>query len=180
MNWRTPISRAIRARDCVPRALASSSCSAESCPPGSKAAACTTTLTSCSAARSEAGSARSPFIQEIESGLTERIAADGAVASTPAGRVSRWVRHFPFEPKITLVRHRRGDRWQLFISCADRPGLLSSISRLFVKHELNLIDARISTLGARAEDSFELEGAALEAEAGRAALVADLSALLAA
>ncbi len=113
-------------------------------------------------------------------GFPTTVSSRMSVASTPAGRMSRWVRHFPFEPRITLVRHRRGDRWQLFISCADRPGLLSSVSRLFVKHELNLIDARISTLGARAEDSFELDGASLEAEAGRAVLVADLTALLAA
>jgi [protein-PII] uridylyltransferase len=128
--------------------------------------------------RGRSGEHYRDLIQEIESGLTERIVSDALPPTMPAGRVSRWSRHFPFEPKVTLVRHRRGDRWQLFISCADRPGLLSSVSRLFVKNGLNIIDARISTLGSRAEDSFELNGAALETDAGRAALTAELAALL--
>jgi len=63
------------------------------------------------------------------------------------------------------------------VSCADRPGLLSSISRVLLKHELNLIDARVTTLGARAEDVFVVDGPAVETEATRAALVAELRAI---
>jgi UTP:GlnB (protein PII) uridylyltransferase len=33
---------------------------------------------------------------------------------------------------------------------------------VLLKHELNLIDARVTTLGARAEDAFVVNGAALE------------------
>ena len=84
------------------------------------------------------------------------------------------------KPKVLLVKHRRGEGWQLFLSGGDRPGLLSAAARLFVKHGLNLEDARITTLGSRAEDTFELTGAVLASEEGRAALVADLETLLAA
>ena len=52
------------------------------------------------------------------------------------------------------------------VSCADRPGLLSAIARMLLKHELNLIDARITTLGARAEDAFVVNGAAVEDRRG--------------
>jgi [protein-PII] uridylyltransferase len=120
------------------------------------------------------------LIQSIETGLAAGIVADVPAGTAAPGRVSRWVKHFPIEPKVTLVRHRRGDRWQLFVSCADRPGLLSTAARVFVKHGLNLIDARITTLGARAEDTFELNGAALDSEAGRAQVTAELELALAA
>ena len=60
------------------------------------------------------------------------------------------------------------------VSCADRPGLLSSISRVLLKHDLNLNDARVTTLGARAEDVFVVNGGAVEADAPRAALIQEL------
>jgi [protein-PII] uridylyltransferase len=48
------------------------------------------------------------------------------------------------------------------VSCADRPGLLSSVARVFLQHGLNLVDARITTLGARAEDVFVVNGPTLD------------------
>jgi [protein-PII] uridylyltransferase len=60
------------------------------------------------------------------------------------------------------------------LSCADRPGLLSAVARDFLKHGLNLIDARVNTLGARAEDAFVVNGPALEDPASRDAIAADL------
>jgi UTP:GlnB (protein PII) uridylyltransferase len=44
---------------------------------------------------------------------------------------------------------------------------------------LNLVDARVTTLGARAEDVFVVSGAALEDEAGRQAFAGRLRAVLA-
>jgi [protein-PII] uridylyltransferase len=117
------------------------------------------------------------LIQKVEAGLAERIAAQAPVETAAPGRVSRWVQHFPIEPKVTAVRDRRAGRWIVTVSCADRPGLLSSISRVLLKHELNLIDARITTLGARAEDVFIVNGAAVEGDAPRAALTAELQRL---
>jgi [protein-PII] uridylyltransferase len=60
------------------------------------------------------------------------------------------------------------------VSAADRPGFLSAVSRVFLKHGMNLVDARVTTLGARAEDVFVMTGAALEDEAKRAEIVNDL------
>ena len=66
------------------------------------------------------------------------------------------------------------DNWTVTVSCADRPGLLSAIARVMLKHELNLIDARVTTLGARAEDAFVVNGAAVEAQASREAVIREL------
>ncbi len=120
--------------------------------------------------RTRAGEHYRALIQNIESQLAERIAAAAPLEATPVGRVSRWVKHFPIEPQVTIVPDRRPGRWLVSVSCADRAGLLSSIARVLLKHELNIIDARVTTLGARAEDAFVVDGAALEGEASRASV----------
>jgi [protein-PII] uridylyltransferase len=88
--------------------------------------------------------------------------------------VSRWVQHFPVEPKVSVTPDRSSGRWLVSVSCADRPGLLSAISRVLLKHGLNLVDARVTTLGARAEDVFVMNGAAVENEASRGVLADEL------
>ena len=114
------------------------------------------------------------LIQKIETRLAERIAAQGPIEAPPPGRISRWVKHFPIEPRVSVNMDRRAGRWLVTMSCADRPGLLSSVARLFLKHGLNLIDARVTTLGARAEDAFVLNGEALEDPVSRDAIAEDL------
>jgi [protein-PII] uridylyltransferase len=89
------------------------------------------------------------------------------------------VKHFPIEPKVGILRTRDGAAWQVFAACADRPGLLSAIAREMLAAGLNLVDARVTTLGARAEDVFVVTGAALEDEAGREAFAAGLRRVLA-
>jgi [protein-PII] uridylyltransferase len=115
------------------------------------------------------------LIQKVEAGLAERVAPHAPLEALPSGRVSRWVKHFPVEPRVAIVPDRRPGRWLVTVSGADRPGLLSAISRVLLKHELNLIDARITTLGARAEDAFVVNGAAVEDEGSRAAVSAELA-----
>jgi [protein-PII] uridylyltransferase len=84
------------------------------------------------------------------------------------------VKHFPIEPQVAITQERRTGRWMATVSCADRPGLLSAIARVLLKHGLNLIDARVTTLGARAEDAFVVNGPALEDEAARKAISDEL------
>jgi [protein-PII] uridylyltransferase len=94
--------------------------------------------------------------------------------------VSRWVKHFPIEPAVQIVPDRHAGRWLVSVSGADRPGLLSSLARVLLKHGLNLADARVTTLGARAEDAFVVDGAELADAAQREAIAADLRAAVAA
>jgi len=130
--------------------------------------------------RVRAGEHYRDLIQRIESGLAERIAAGQPLEVAPAGRVSRWVKHFPMEPKVAIAPERRPGRWLVTVSCADRPGLLSAIARVFLARGLNLVDARVTTLGARAEDAFVVNGPAMEEDASRAAVSEALRAMLAA
>jgi len=130
--------------------------------------------------RARAGEHYRDLIQMIESDLAERIAAGRPLEPTPVGRVSRWVKHFPMEPKVAIAPDRRPARWLVTVSCADRPGLLSALARVFLAQGLNLVDARVTTLGARAEDAFVVNGPAMEDDASRAAVAEALRAALAA
>ncbi|HEX4763992.1 MAG TPA: [protein-PII] uridylyltransferase [Usitatibacter sp.] len=125
--------------------------------------------------RTRAGEHYRELIQKVEAGLAERVAAGAPLEAPTSGRVSRWVKHFPVEPRVVLAPARRAGLWLVTVSCADRPGLLSAIARVLLKHELNLIDARITTLGARAEDAFVVNGAAVEDAISRDAIAAELA-----
>jgi [protein-PII] uridylyltransferase len=127
--------------------------------------------------RARAGEHYRDLIHKVETGLAERVKPDAPIEAPPSGRVSRWVKHFPIAPCVQITPDRREGRWLVTLSCADRPGLLSSVARVLLNHELNLIDARVTTLGARAEDAFVVNGAALEEEASRKAVVDELCAI---
>jgi [protein-PII] uridylyltransferase len=49
--------------------------------------------------RTRAGEHYRDLIQKIESGLADRIAIQAPIEPPASGRVSRWVQHFPIEPK---------------------------------------------------------------------------------
>ena len=99
--------------------------------------------------------------QTIESELAKVLDTQGPILDAAHGRVSRQVRHFPIKPAVALAASRHKPYYELSISCADRPGLLSTIARLLLKFEISLHDARVSTLGQRAEDAFVIESAKL-------------------
>ncbi len=129
--------------------------------------------------QARAGEHYRDLIHKVETGLAAALDPDSPLGAPPTGRISRWVKHFPIEPKVEIVRTRDGAAWQVFAACADRPGLLSAIARALLAAGLNLVDARVTTLGARAEDVFVVTGAALEDAAGREAFAAGLRQVLA-
>ncbi len=112
----------------------------------------------------------------IESGLARELDSQAPIAMPSAGRMSRQVRHFPIAPVVTLAPSRRHPYFELSISCADRPGLLSTIARALLKYDLDLLDARVNTLGQRAEDTFVVENPKLADAAFAQQLQAQLQA----
>ena len=108
----------------------------------------------------------------IERELARELDMQVPIAATSVGRLSRQVRHFPITTVVTLSPSRRQPYFELSIICADRPGLLSTIARALLKYDLDLLDARVNTLGQRAEDTFVVENPRL----ADAAFAADLTA----
>ena len=98
----------------------------------------------------------------VESGLSLTINQKGTLPPPTKGRVSRRVKNFPIAPRITLHPDEKAQSWLLAISASDKMGLLYSVATVLAKHSISLKLAKISTLGERVEDTFLIEGSALQ------------------
>ena len=101
------------------------------------------------------------MISLIESELSDRLQRQTPLPPPTRGRVSRQLKHFPITPELTIRPDEKGQSHALSIIAGDRPGLLYAIARVLGKFQVNLITAKIVTLGERAEDVFLISGAAL-------------------
>jgi len=102
------------------------------------------------------------LINLVEHQLTQALAQDGPLPQPGRGRQSRRVKSFPVPPRILLRPDEKAQRWLLSVSASDRSGLLYSIARVFAHHGINLHLAKIITLGERVEDTFLVNGQALQ------------------
>ncbi|HET7792671.1 MAG TPA: [protein-PII] uridylyltransferase [Rhizobacter sp.] len=102
------------------------------------------------------------LISLVETQATLALKAEGPLPQPSRGRLSRRVKSFPITPRVTLRPDERGQRWLLGVSTSDRSGLLYSIARVLAQHKINLQLAKITTLGERVEDTFLIDGSALQ------------------
>jgi [protein-PII] uridylyltransferase len=102
------------------------------------------------------------LISLVETQATLALKADGPLPEPSRGRLSRRVKSFPITPRVLLRPDERGQRWLLSVSTSDRSGLLYAISRVLARHHINLQLAKITTLGERVEDTFLIDGSALQ------------------
>ena len=96
----------------------------------------------------------SGLLKFIEAELTEKVLATTALEAPLEGRVSRQVKHMPFATQVKISAETNGLNHTLEIVAGDRPGLLAKIAFIFLQLGVDLHNAKINTLGNRAEDSF--------------------------
>jgi [protein-PII] uridylyltransferase len=75
-------------------------------------------------------------------------------------RLPRQLKHFDVRTQVNLSNDLVHQRTVIEVITLDRPGLLARVGRIFMEHGVNLQNARIATLGERAEDVFFLTDAA--------------------
>jgi [protein-PII] uridylyltransferase len=119
-------------------------------------------------------SAYRDLISLVETQLVGALSQTGPLPEPRRGRVSRRVKSFPVTPRITLRPDERAQRWILSVSASDRTGLLYAIARVLAKHRINLLLAKISTLGERVEDTFLVDGAPLQHNRTQLAIESEL------
>ena len=102
------------------------------------------------------------MISLIEHQLALALVSTDPLPEPRRGRISRRVRSFPVTPRVSLRPDERAQRWLLTVSTSDRPGLLYALARVLSQHQVNLQLAKITTLGERVEDTFLLDGPALQ------------------
>jgi [protein-PII] uridylyltransferase len=102
------------------------------------------------------------LISLVETGAAQALASQGPLPEPSRGRVSRRVKSFPVLPRVTLHPDERAQRWLLTVTASDRSGLLYSIARVLARNQINLQLAKVTTLGERVEDTFLVNGPALQ------------------
>ncbi len=95
-------------------------------------------------------------LEKIRLSLAEALAQPDLYPDIVSRRMPRQLRHFPVATSVTLSNDLSNQHTIVEIITLDRPGLLARIGRIFMEHGVYLHNARIATLGERAEDIFFL------------------------
>jgi [protein-PII] uridylyltransferase len=103
-------------------------------------------------------------IQLIEFELRHALEEHRPLEMPVAGRVSRHLKHFPLSPEVRISPDDKGTHFILEIVAGDRPGLLARMAYTLAEAGVNVVSAKINTLGERAEDTFLIDGVALHDE----------------
>ncbi|MDP2071512.1 [protein-PII] uridylyltransferase [Methylotenera sp.] len=96
----------------------------------------------------------SGLLKFIEVELTQKLDKNCLLEPPLQGRISRQVKHMPILAQATITQEADNNNHKLEIIANDRPGLLATLAHQFLVHEIELHNAKINTLGNRAEDTF--------------------------
>jgi [protein-PII] uridylyltransferase len=91
--------------------------------------------------------------QEVEDGLSQKTPSVKETGDKLAHR------HFDHKMKISFSHNEKWNLTQVEINVIDKQGLLSNIAYIFHQLNINLVNARITTLGERVEDIFFISNA---------------------
>jgi [protein-PII] uridylyltransferase len=69
-------------------------------------------------------------------------------------RTPRQLKHFAAPTRVTITTDINLNQSVIEVITPDRPGLLAAIGRVFNEFNVNIQNAKISTLGERVEDVF--------------------------
>jgi [protein-PII] uridylyltransferase len=91
---------------------------------------------------------------EIKGTLREAFCTPQESDSVVSRRIPRRLKHFSTPTRIDFVQDRGNKRTIMKLVADDRPGLLSQVGYAFSACGIRLINAKIATIGAEAEDTF--------------------------
>ncbi len=86
--------------------------------------------------------------------LQYRMATPGPLTINGGRRVPRQARYFPIAPSIVFENDPSNRQTLLELTASDQPGLLSKIGQAFDRFDIRVHQAKITTIGNRAEDVF--------------------------
>jgi [protein-PII] uridylyltransferase len=96
----------------------------------------------------------SGLLNFIEVELTQKLDESVPLEAPLRGRISRQVKHMPIQVQVTITAEADNNNHKLEIIANDRPGLLATLAHKLLIQEIELHNAKINTLGNRAEDTF--------------------------
>ncbi|MCC7463419.1 MAG: [protein-PII] uridylyltransferase, partial [Gammaproteobacteria bacterium] len=97
-------------------------------------------------------------LQEIERSLWDSLQRNDAASVAVSRRAPRQVRVFHTPTRITVSLDERNRRSVVELIAGDRPGLLCEVGKILWEERVDLHNAKVATLGERAEDVFYVTG----------------------
>lgn len=91
---------------------------------------------------------------EIQKALCTYLTTTSQLPPIAKKRLSRALAHFNVKTQITYNEDDLNHHTRLFLVTNDRPGLLATVSRVFLNLNIHLHNAKIATAGERVEDMF--------------------------
>lgn len=99
-----------------------------------------------------------PLSKEIEQALCGFLASD-TMPAIPIKRLPQALAHFKVKTQISYSKDPLTKQTRMLLVTNDRPGLLATISRVFLRRNIHLHNAKIATVGERVEDTFYISNA---------------------
>ena len=93
---------------------------------------------------------------DIQSRLRSALRTREIPAVRSAPGLNRRLRNFSAPAAVTFLSDQTNERTVMEVIATDRPGFLSLVGRAMQNQGIRLHDARISTIGERAEDYFQI------------------------
>ena len=100
--------------------------------------------------------------EAINKYINEAMASDSFSAQSGPQILSRRLRSFDKKVDISFSEDRIHNRTVMEITCIDRPGLLSNISKILKEESIWIQSAKIATIGENADDIFYLNNSKKE------------------
>lgn len=93
-------------------------------------------------------------LDEIQKTITSSLEKHENPELLVSRRQTRQIKYFKIPTRVNFEKDPHNIRTIMKVVTADRPGLLSKIAQAFLKCNIQLQIARISTIGAQVEDVF--------------------------
>jgi len=93
-------------------------------------------------------------VQEILTELKRALSRPEVLPELHKRSMPRQLRHFPISTQVEFKQDEYEDRTVFEVTTMDRPGLLARIARILLAEHIFIRNAKITTLGERAEDVF--------------------------
>ncbi|MEM1176367.1 MAG: [protein-PII] uridylyltransferase [Pseudomonadota bacterium] len=106
-------------------------------------------------------------LRKIRQSLRNVLTADDDDILKVTRSVSRQARMFSTSTSVDFEKHAQAGQTVMELIAADRPGLLSTVGRVLIHNGINILAAKIMTIGERAEDVFYIsneDGSTLSGE----------------
>ncbi|OOF47748.1 bifunctional uridylyltransferase/uridylyl-removing protein GlnD [Rodentibacter trehalosifermentans] len=93
--------------------------------------------------------------RELEGALTKALQSEKMLFSPIS--LNRQLQHFTVKTDVRFLHENKTEQTEMELIALDKPGLLAELSQIFNDLQLNLLNAKITTVGEKAEDFFILK-----------------------